>query len=441
MGNEDMKSGEKAGLFGDTYYGWVIVAVALISMAFWFGIRTSFSVFYVALLENFPWTRAGSAGIQSMALITYTVLAPIVGGLIDRFGPRRVIGPGILVLTLGLVLCSTVETLTQFYLFYGMLTAAGVTCISIVPYTAILGHWFEKKRGLASGIAVSGMGLGTFILVPFSQHFITLWGWRLTFSILGGLVMIMLLPLNVVLLRHRPQDLGLVPDGLKMVSSSHKGDLKEISTDWIGHEWTLKGALRTGNFYALVAFPFFAAIGIYFIIVHHVKFLVDIGIDKMTAAFIFALIGIISLCFRIFWGWLSDHIGREKTYTMGVICMCLGVSSLLLIGAMDERWLVYPFFIFFGIGWGVTAPMFMAAAADLFKGKIIGLIYGIVEGCFGIGGALGAWIGGYVFDRTQSYQWAFVLAIVVFLLSGLFIWIAAPRKIYKTDYNRLKEST
>jgi MFS family permease len=431
MKNEEMKLGNKAVLFGGAYYGWVIVAVALISMAFWFGIRTSFSVFYVALLEDFPWSRAGSAGIQSMALITYTVLSPIVGGLIDRFGPRRVIGPGILVLTLGLVLCSSVETLTQFYIFYGVLTAAGVTCISIVPYTAILGHWFEKKRGLASGIAVSGMGLGTFVLVPFSQHFINVWGWRFTFVILGVLVLIVLLPLNVALLRHKPQELGLLPDGLNMVQASNGKDIKEDCKGCPESDWTLQKALRTGNFWALVAFPFLAAIGIYFIIVHHVKFLVDMGIDKMTAAFIFALIGVISMCFRVFWGWLSDHIGREKTYTMGVIGMCLGVCSLLVIGARDEKWLVYVFFIFFGIGWGASAPILMATAADLFKGKIFGLIYGIVEGCFGIGGALGAWIGGYVFDRTQSYQWAFVLAIVVFLLSGLIIWIAAPRKIHK----------
>lgn len=135
MENEEIKSGEKAGLFGDAYYGWVIVAVALISMAFWFGIRTSFSVFYVALLEDFSWSRAGSAGIQSMALITYTVLAPIVGGLIERFGPRRVIGPGILVLTIGLILCSLVNTLFQFYFFYGLIigVASPVLALSLTP--------------------------------------------------------------------------------------------------------------------------------------------------------------------------------------------------------------------------------------------------------------------------------------------------------------------
>jgi sugar phosphate permease len=436
MNNEEMRSRRSGASLWHSYYGWVIVGTALVSMAFWFGIRSSFSIFYVALLEDFQWSRAESAGVQSMALITYTALAPIVGGLIDRFGPRRVIGPGILVLTVGLVLCSLVSTLIQFYLFYGVIMGAGVTCISIVSYSAILGHWFEKKRGLASGIAVSGMGLGTFLFVPLSQYFIGLWGWRLAFVLLGVLVLIVLLPLNGALLRHKPQELGLLPDGLDMVRSSGEKNSKEERKGNVKNEWTLRRALRERSFWAFALFPFLVVIGVYTILVHHVKFLVDIGIDKMTAAFIFGAIGVISSCFRIFWGWLSDHIGREKTYTMGVVCMCLGVVSLLLIDMRDEKYLVYAFLISFGIGWGVTAPMFMAAAADLFKGRIFGLIYGIVEACIGVGGALGSWIGGYVFDTTQSYQWAFILAIAMFLLSDIFIWIAAPRNMHKAEYTR-----
>ena len=115
--------------FPDFYYGWIIVAVALVSMAFWLGIRSSFSVFYVALLEDFPWSRGEAAGVQSMALITYTITAPLVGGLIDRFGPRRIIVPGILLLALGLILCASIKTLLQFYLLYGVLGGIGITCI------------------------------------------------------------------------------------------------------------------------------------------------------------------------------------------------------------------------------------------------------------------------------------------------------------------------
>jgi MFS family permease len=415
----------------DIYYGWIIVAIGLISMAFWFGIRSSFSIFYVALLEDYPWSRSEAAGVQSMALITYTILAPLVGGLIDRFGPRRIISLGILLLSVGLMLCGSVKTLPQFYFLYGVLMAAGITSISIVSYSAIIAHWFEKKRGLASGIAVSGMGLGTFLLVPISQHFIALWGWRFAFAVLGVLVLIILLPLNIMLLRHKPQELGLKPDGLKEGEPSSAREVAKETSNWPEIDWTIKKALRTGRFWALIVFPFLAVIGVYIVLVHHVKFLVDIGIDKMTAAFIFALAGFISTFFRIFWGWLSDRIGREKTYTIGIFFICIGVGSLLLLDTLPEKSFVYSFSIFFGIGWGVTAPMFMSMAADLFKGRVFGFIYGIVEGAIGIGGAFGAWVGGYIFDKTMSYQWSFVLAIIVFILSCLFIWLAAPRKIHK----------
>jgi OFA family oxalate/formate antiporter-like MFS transporter len=421
------------------YYGWIIVAVGLVSMAFWTGIRSSFSIFYVALLEEFPWSRGESAGVQSLSLISYTILAPLVGGLIDRFGPRRVIVPGILILSSGLILCGSIETLTQFYIFYGVVAGAGITCIAIVSYSAILAHWFEEKRGLASGIAVSGMGLGTFLMVPLSQHSITLWGFRFSFVLLGILVLIVLLPLNGLFLRHKPQELGLYPDGLNAsVPTLERGHPPsnlprrggtENSIDMETDDWTLRTAIKTRRFWALVLFPFFAYIGLFIIQVHNVKFLVDQGFDKMTAAYIFAMIGVVSLIFRIFWGWLSDHIWREITYSLGLICLCLGIGSLLLMELTGQKALSYPFFIFFGMGWGVTAPLFISIAADLFKGKGFGLIYGIVEGGIGVAGAIGAWSAGFIFDRTHSYQWAFLLGIIVVLISGLLSWVAAPRKV------------
>lgn len=411
------------------YYGWVIVGVALVSMAFWLGIRTSFSVFYVALLEDFPWNRGSAAGVQSMALIAYTILAPLVGALIDKFGPRLVILPGVLILSLGLILCSLIENLTQFYLLYGVLMGTGITAIGIVSYSAIIAHWFEKKRGLASGIAVSGMGLGTFLLVPFSQQLISWWGWRVTFIATGVLVTVILLPLNGLFLRHHPQELGLEPDGINTKDACFDDAGCSMDSQSAQTDWTLRKAARTGRFWALSAFTFLSIIGIYIVLVHNVRFLVDQGEDKMTAALVFAMMGIISSVFRIFWGWLSDHIGREIAFTMGMICACLGLLSLILIQTLESRAFIYSFFILFGIGWGSSAPIFMATAADLFKGKGFGLIYGLIEGGIGIAGALGAWIGGYIFDRTQSYQGAFILGIVVMILSIVFIWIAAPSKV------------
>ena len=413
------------------YYGWIIVGLGLVSMSFWFGIRTSFSVFYVVLLEEFHWTRGESAGVQSVAMLTYTVIAPVVGGLIDRLGPRRVIVPGVILLVIGLLLCSTMRDLFQFYLFYGVLTAAGSTCIAIVAYSAILAHWFERKRGLASGIAVSGMGLGTFLLVPLSQSLISSYGWRPTFVILAGLVMLIALPLNFLFLKHKPEELGFRTDGVKPAPDGESRGKEPAGLIIPKTDWTLKDAIRTRAFWALMAFPFFSLIGVYIVVVHNVRFMVDKGIDPMTAAFVFAMAGMSTSLSRIFWGWISDHIGREKAYTAGMGCMFLGVFSLLSMDASGEKVFVYPFALFFGMGWGATAPLFMATAADLFRGRVFGLIYGIVEGTMNFGGAIGAWIAGFIFDLTKSYRLAFLLVFVVGSLSCIFIWIAAPRKAKK----------
>lgn len=186
-----------------------------------------------------------------------------------------------------------------------------------------------------------------------------------------------------------------------------------------------------------MAFAFFSVIGIWIILVHNVRFLVDQGMHKMTAAFIFAMAGVVSSIFRIFWGWLSDRIGREITFTMGILCGCMGPFSLILLEVHGIRWFAYAFFIFFGMGWGVTAPMFVAVSADLFKGRVFGLLYGFVEAGIGAGGALGAWVAGFIFDKTQSYKMAFILVIIVMLLSCFFIWLAAPRKFRRprTSYH------
>ena len=418
----------RAGRSGGFYYGWIIVGVALVSMAFWLGIRTSFSIFYVALLEDFPWNRGDSAGVQSIALLTYTVLAPLVGGLIDRFGPRRVILPGILILCLGLVSCATIDSLAQFYLLYGVVMGTGITSIGIISYSAILAHWFEKKRGLASGIAVSGMGLGTFALVPLSQYLISAWGWRVTFVITGALVLIILVPINGLFLRHKPSEVGQPVDGINAGRTSENSRQNPLNQPTVKTDWTIRKALLSGRFWGLMAFCFFAVIGLYVVLVHNVRFLVDQGVPKMAAALVFAITGIISSAFRIFWGWLSDRIGREITFTMGIFCACLGVVSLLLIESTGNKGFLYGFAVFFGMGWGVSAPMFMAVSADLFKGRIFGLIFGVVEAGIGVGCALGAWVPGFIFDQTHSYQWAFVLVLIVLVMSGFFVWLAAPRK-------------
>ena len=194
----------------------------------------------------------------------------------------------------------------------------------------------------------------------------------------------------------------------------------------------MAAAVKTINFWALLAFPALVMIAIYIVIVHLVGFLVDRGVEPMTAANALAMLGMISSIFRIFWGWLSDRIGREWAYTLSMFPFCLGLYCLIRFEYSSAMWLVYVFVFLFGLGWGATAPMFMASAADLFQGRIIGLIYGLLEGSLGLGAALGSWLAGYIFDASKSYHPAFILAIATGILSCVFIWIAAPRQAGKS---------
>jgi len=416
------------------YYGWVIVLLSMISMGFWFGLRTTFSVFFVALIDHFHWGRAEAAGAQSVAMLVYTVAAPITGNLTDRIGPRKIVVPGIVLMGLGLLLCTQIQTLLQFYLFFGVIVGVGVTCLSIVPFTVTLTHWFEKKRGMANGLAAVGIGIGPLLLLPLFQFLITSHGWQFAYLIFGLLVLAIPLPLNALFLKHRPEEIGLLPDGdlpRKGPTRDGTGTMKDNglhATQGQKH-LELRKTIKTGRFWSLLLFPSFTTFGVYIIIVHHVRYLVDQGVDKIWAASLFAAMAAISGGFRFFWGWFSDRAGREVTFTLGGICFSSGILFLMLFQYRPSPTLLYLFALLFGAGWGATAPMYMSIAADLYKGKDFGLIYGMLEGVIGVGAALGAWLAGYIFDCTQSYFWAFILTIGSNILSVILVWVAAPRKV------------
>jgi len=415
------------------YYGWVIAGLSMISMAFWFGIRTTFAVFFVALIDHFHWSRAEGAGATSVAMLAYMVMAPVIGTLVDRIGPRKVILPGIILTALGLLLCTQIQTLLQFYLFFGVIVGTGVTCLSIAPYTIILAHWFEKKRGAANGLAGMGIGIGIFILVPLTQYLISSHGWRFAFFVLSLLVFVIPFPLNALLLRHRPQEMGLLPDGdlsnnLDQGVPSQTMERNSIAPPHAQKDWSLLKTFKTMRFWAVILFPSFTTFGLYMMIVHQVRYLVDQGVDKLWAASLFASVGALSSCLRPFWGWFSDRVDREITYTIGATCFSLGVLLLILFQYYHSMILLYLFAFFFGAGWGATTPMVMSISGDIYKGKFFGLIYGIVEGVIGVSGAVGPWLAGYIFDQTKNYLWAFILVILFNFFSVLLVWYAAPRK-------------
>jgi MFS family permease len=422
------------------YYGWVIVGLAMISMSFWFGVRTSFSVFFVALIDTFHWSRAEAAGAQSVAMLVYMIMAPIIGTLVDRIGPRKTILPGIFLTGLGFLLCTQIENLFQFYLFFGAIVGVGVTCLSIAPYTVLLAHWFEHRRGTANGLASIGIGAGVFFFVPLTQYLISFKGWQFAYLILGLLVLTIPLPLNAFFLRHTPKEMGLFPDGessnrIEEIDPRKPTETEVVYSSSARDEMAIPYILKSPRFWSLLLFPSLVSFGAYFVIVHHVKYLTDLGVDRSWAASLFAGIGAFSGGFRFFWGWFSDRRGREIAFTLGMICLTAGILFLLLFQTVHATPILYLFAAFFGSGWGATAPLFMSISADLYKGKNFGWIYGTLEGVLGIGAASGAYVGGVIFDRTGNYFWAFILIIIFNLISIPLVWIVGPRKFRRTHHS------
>ena len=418
------------------YYGWVIVAIAFAAMAVAYGVRNSFSVFYVAILKEFGWSRASTAVIFSINVIVYGVSSPFAGSLVDRFGPRKVLSIGVILLALGTALCSQVSTLWHFYLLFGITVAIGTSLIGFPAHAAVLSNWFIRKRGAAFGIFTAGFGL-SFLIVPLVQYFIVAFGWRMAFVTLAILVPVILLPLIILFSRHRPEDMGLLPDGIipgsqnEIPSSRGKLDMPGVEPQGVSTQWTLGKAIRTTQLWILFLITFFIfGISENLMVTHQAAFFVDVGYSGIFAASMVAFFGIVCAVGSL-GGFLSDIIGREKSFTLGCSAAILGTVVLFLTKSPSYPWMPYLYAGLFGFGLGINGPTLTAAAADVFHGKHFGSINGFLILGFGAGGILGPWLGGYIFDRTHSYNHAFLVTILALIAASSLIWMVSPRKIRK----------
>ena len=419
------------------YYGWLIVAGSLVALGITYSVMYSFSVFYVALLEEFGWGRGATAGIYSAFMIVTGIGALGAGMLADRFGPGRVLACGGALLAIGLFACSRVTALWEFYLSFGVVVAFGVSFAGWTPCVTMINRWFSVRLGFALGIASAGIGVGIMLVVPAVQYLIGSFGWRTAFSVLAGFVFVGLLPVGLFVLKGRPEELGQVRDGGHSAAATRgRGkkpratrNLEVVDTAWASREWTLGAAAKTWRLWVLSALKLLGGIATQMVFVHQVVYLVDSGYDRMLAASVVGLIGLLSVGAKIFWGWAADTIGREMTYTLGCAAMVLAVVLLGLTRVVPHPGMVYLYAALFAIGYAVSAPLWPVVTSDLFAGKNFGAIYGLVTVFNGFGNALGAWLGGYVFDVTGSYAIAFGTAVVAKAISAGALWVVAPSKV------------
>ena len=416
------------------FYGWIIVLIGFITLGAAFGVWYSYSVFIIAVIQEFGWSRAAASSIFSIFIITQALMNLATGYLQDRCGPRIVVPAGALVLAMALAMTSVCRNLWQFSIAYGVFAGIGVSLIGFASHAAFIPKWFERQRGLAVGVTMSGIGFGMLLLIPMVETAIRHFGWRTTYLILAGLILVLVVPLNLIFSRRSPQDIGLFPDGddsVDHVSPKRRAfRVKLIDTRWTAQHWTLGKAMRTARFW-LLAFAFFCLSFAYQgILLHAVSAMVDQGLKKDTAAYFFGILGIAGSAGKILFGYLSDLYGRERINNLGVAVAALGIFSLMRVGYAPSL-LPLLFAILFGLGYGAAAPLLPALSADIFQGSSFGLIFAMIAIGGGAGGAAGSFMAGLLYDLSQTYAVPFLVFLSSLVVSCVLIWLAAPSKVRK----------
>jgi MFS family permease len=414
------------------FYGWVVVAVAFVTLGIGTNTRTAFSLLYPPILTEFGWDRGTTAAAFSFGFLAATLFSPLIGVLMDRWGPRLVIPLGAVVMSTGMALTSVITQPWQLYLTLGALVGGGSMALGYLGHALFLPYWFVRRRGLALGVAYSGVGVGSMLLFPWLQGFLTQRGWREACGVMAVLLLATVLPLNLLLQRRRPEELGLAPDGdppAGAVEHAQRDDKAVVDPAWVATDWTLARALRTRRFWWLALASTTSLYAWYAVQVHQTKYLTELGFAPEVAAYALGLVGLTGSAGQILLGYVSDRLGREWGWTVSMAGFAVGYAVLLGMREQPTPGLLYAMVVAQGLlGYGMAA-VFSAVPAELFAGKHYGAIAGMLSVAASLGAGTGPWVTGVLYDRTGSYGLAFGLGLGMSLAAIVGMWLAAPRKV------------
>ena len=411
------------------FYGWVIVAVTFVTMAIGVNARTAFSLLFPPILSEFGWERGVTAGAFSFGFVVSGTVSPLIGRLMDRAGPRAVMELGVALMAGGLLLAPLTTEPWHLYVTIGVMVGAGSICLGYSGQSLFLPNWFVRRRGLAMGIAFAGVGIGSVTLLPWVQHMIEATGWRTACTAMGIVVLIVLAPINL-LLRKRPQDIGVEPDGdAAPTASSAKPISNILDAAWAGTDWTLGRALATARFW-WIALGYFCGLYIWYAVqVHQTKYLLDIGFSPNVGVWALGVVSLLGIPGQIVLGHASDRIGRESIWAISCAGFAICFACLIALKYQPSLLLVYLMVFTQGaLGYGLTSVM-GAVVLEIFQGAHYGSIFGCIMLAALAGGAAGPWVTGFIHDLTGSYTIAFAIGIGISALSAFAVWMASPGKI------------
>jgi MFS family permease len=393
---------------------WLMLGGAFAAFTVSAAVMHSYPVYLVAYIEEFGWSRAETSLAYSVSQLVGGASSPLVGVMVDRLGPRRLLllGGGILVASLAL--SAYVTALWQIVLLYGVVMTIGANCLGLVVFVPLLSRHFVRRRGMAISIVQSANGIARGVSAPLVQLLISFIGWRTTYLWQAGFMALCTLPLAAM---FRGADPVRTP--------AREGAPLIAGTDPVPEPrrgWTLAEAMRTPHFWLLFAVYMFTGLGSFFVSLHQLAFAIDVGFDRIYAAEVLGMGAFLAVPGIVVTGTLSDYLGREISALLAYGISILGVVLALLITSPDQHLLLWLYACFFGLTWGARGPAITAKTADLFPGPRLGTILGVITIGSGLGAAIGSWGAGWVFDLSGSYRVAFFCSIASYAAGCVAFW-------------------
>jgi len=403
---------------GRIFYGWWVGAIGCVLDAVKGGTyNTGFTLYFLPVLKEMQLSRAATSLPFSFAKLESALAGPVVGYLIDRFDLRVMLLIGTLLAGLGFVALAFTKSYLLFVLvFLGPVTTGFQLGFNHATLAAV-NHWFRRKRGLAMALVQTGQSIGGVIILPLVALTVLRLGWRAA-AFLSGLIVLALLPL-ALFVRRSPESMGLLPDGDRDEPGGTVSGTGSRSPRDLAHEFTAGEALRTPAFWLLAAFHSLRNVPYSGVTVHFVPLLVWKGLDEPAAAFFVGLAALATVVVRPLTGWLGDRQSKQQIGALGVLIGALGL--IVLAYADGTFWAMVLFAVLFSFGDGINSVTW-ALVGDFFGRTHFASIRGWMGMLQSAASMPAAVATGWIYDQTQSYQYAVIAFIAAYAISGLILW-------------------
>jgi sugar phosphate permease len=397
------------------FFGWYLVVGLGVTTIVSYGIsQYLFGVLLVPIQNDLHWSRATISGAFSLGLVLYGFLGLVVGRLVDRYGARLLMSVGSILGAITLFLLSRVTEVWQFYLLWGGLLAVAMALTLYSVTFVVVANWFQRRRGTALALLTVIGGLSSPIYVPFAGILVARLGWRNALLILGATALVIALPIHALLVRRRPEDIGLLPDGDSMPEGH---DAESIPGQ------RLREAMRRPAFWTLMTAGALSSAAYSVLLAHVVAYLIGRGYNPVLSAGVLGLAGLASLPGRFIFNVVSDRFGPQRL--LGLCLLFQGLSVFILMAAGSIPFLV-AFIVVYGSAFGAISPLRASVLADHFGRVAYGLISSVVALPSGIFAGIGPFLAGLLYDLYGDYRLALSLTAAAFLGASLAVFLT-PR--------------